>query len=209
MAQLFRVTNHRDVTDSWTFTFLLPSTIVSPNAPNDVISRELLYAGNRWRVHVSRRDGNHLIPSLELLNCGDGLSCTLDYGFTLINQDSYTQNERFFEKQREFNDSRPRHGARTFIHVDDLTKRRGFFGAKHDLILELTMRSAATVVKTHLRLSLVGMVVPCMFTRGNYFFQPPDKSTAVDTTAILFATELKNGASYFARTWIPPKSIPR
>ncbi len=73
MAQLFRVTNSRDASHTSTFTFLLPPQTAAKDGPPEILSREFAYFGHQWRLCLSKKDGRHLSPYLDLCSPSPGL----------------------------------------------------------------------------------------------------------------------------------------
>lgn len=142
MAQLFRVTKLHDLTQSQTFTFILPWATCQENPP-EILSRDFVYAGHKWRLSLMKKD-KHLSPYVHLTSLVEGMRCTVDINFVLINRESFTQNESFSDKQKEFTIAEPSHGRRTFVTLEDLNKRR-FSDSKGEYLLEVNFKNPKTI----------------------------------------------------------------
>lgn len=141
MAQLFRVTKLNDSTHCQTFAFILPSATAKDDAV-EILSRDFSFGGHKWRLCLQKRD-KHLSPYLQLMNISEGVQCTIDVAFALINRDSFTQNETYSERQLQFTFDEPVHGHRTFITLDDLNKRH-FSDARNEFLFEITLKQNRT-----------------------------------------------------------------
>lgn len=142
MAQLFRVTKLHDTTQSQTFTFILPPA-TSQELPPEILSRDFSYAGHKWRLSLLKKD-KHLSPYIQLVSLVEGTRCTVDISFVLINRESFTQNESFADKQKEFHIGEQSHGRRTFVTLEDLNRRR-FSDAKGEYLLEVNLKNPKTI----------------------------------------------------------------
>ncbi|CAI9716618.1 XP_029657756.2uncharacterized protein LOC115231992 isoform X2 [Octopus vulgaris] len=138
MAKLCRCVKLNDRFDAQVFTFTLPKSIVREFSP-DVFSTEIVYGYHKWNVSFIKSE-RHLGAYLKLLTSTPGLSCRVDYAFTMLNKDHFTRNESFMEKNCDFNDDKLTHGRKTFIGIQDLSNRN-FMQDSGEFLVELEMRS--------------------------------------------------------------------
>lgn len=141
MAQLFRVSKLHDSSDSQTFTFILPPASALEYPP-EILSRDFVYAGHKWRISLLKQD-RHLSPYLQLTSVSEGVRCLIDFSFVLVHRQSFTDSEQYSERQREFNWRRSNHGCRTFVTLDDLSKRQ-FSDARGEYVFETVLKNPKT-----------------------------------------------------------------
>ena len=80
---------------------------------------------------------------LTLKNVSAGMTCSIDFSFTMVNKEHFSKNESIIEKIVEFTAEKPTHGRKTFIGISDLNNRQ--FRHKNDcFLLELELRSIKT-----------------------------------------------------------------
>lgn len=123
MAKLHRMVKLNDRHNTHVFTFLLPPGVAASTTANqDVFNKEFLYGHQRWTVSAVRGE-QHLGVYLTLSSAYDGMTCTVDFTATLLNQDHYTKNETYVERGCVFSSLSPRQGRKSFIALTDLTTR--------------------------------------------------------------------------------------
>lgn len=142
MAQLFRVSKLYDSSESQTFTFILPPA-ATLEYPPEILSRDFMYAGHKWRISLLKQD-RHLSPYLQMTSVSEGVRCWIDFSFVLVHRQSFTDSEQFSERQREFSWRRSSHGCRTFVTLDDLSKRQ-FSDARGEFVFEVVLKNPKTI----------------------------------------------------------------
>ena len=70
----------------------------------DISSRQFVFASQKWRILLTKRDSSHLSPYVEWVGRSAQTIINVDFTFTLLNADSYTQNETFASKMCQFDD---------------------------------------------------------------------------------------------------------
>ena len=145
MAKLFRLSKLYDRFDTQVFTFQLPPSLTKEFAP-DVFSRYFSYGGHTWGIHLMRSE-KHIGAYLCLKNTSEGLSCKIDFTFTLLNRDHFTRNDSVVERGCHFDMEKHTHGRKTFIGISDLCNRN-FMQDSGDFLIELEMRNAKTTYET-------------------------------------------------------------
>lgn len=139
MALLFRTCNHGDSTETQTFAFILPPAVAREDCPSEIMSRDILYRGLKFRANFVRND-RHIGPYLQWTSATEGFHCSLDFSFTLINRASFSSNEQCDERQKIFSMAEPRHGRRTFVTIDDLNGRN-FTDDRGEFLIELSLKN--------------------------------------------------------------------
>ncbi|KRX51001.1 NF-kappa-B inhibitor-interacting Ras-like protein 1 [Trichinella murrelli] len=109
------------------------------------------YSGLRWRVVLSENSDAYFDPLLTLHEPGANVRCVLDFGFTLINQDSFTQNESYQLSRCRFDKNFYSQGKRCFIAYSDL-RRRKFLNSARQCLIELKLNNAETIFEDYLKL---------------------------------------------------------
>ncbi|KRX76620.1 NF-kappa-B inhibitor-interacting Ras-like protein 1 [Trichinella sp. T6] len=109
------------------------------------------YSGLRWRVVLSENSDAYFDPLLTLHEPGANVRCVLDFGFTLINQDSFTQNESYQLSRCRFDKNFYSQGKRCFIAYNDL-RRRKFLNSARQCLIELKLNNAETIFEDYLKL---------------------------------------------------------
>ncbi|KRZ07417.1 NF-kappa-B inhibitor-interacting Ras-like protein 1 [Trichinella zimbabwensis] len=109
------------------------------------------YSGLRWRVVLSENSDAYFDPLLTLHEPGANVRCVLDFGFTLINQDSFTQNESYQLSRCRFDQNFYSQGKRCFIAYTDL-RRRKFLNSARQCLIELKLNNAETIFEDHLKM---------------------------------------------------------
>ena len=142
MAQLHRFVKLNDRFDTQVFTFILPGTLMQQTSP-DVLSREFVYGNQKWRVSMMRNE-KHLSAYLTLNNACEGLTCVMDFSFTMINSEHFTRNDMYIERGCKFTMDKSMHGRRTFIGISDL-QNRGFLHFGRHFVVELEVRNARNI----------------------------------------------------------------
>src|SRR6218665_574383 len=121
MAKLHRMVKLNDRFDTYVFTFLLPPSVATVTS-QDIFSKEFSYGHHRWTLSTVRGD-QHLGAYLAMANVYDGMTCSVDFTMTLLNNDHYTKNETYVERGCVFSSQNPRLGRKSFIALTDLTMR--------------------------------------------------------------------------------------
>ena len=155
MARLFRLVKLYDRFDTQVFSFQLPASILREYSP-DVISRDFTYGHQKWFVTVLRGE-QHIGTYLNLKNISEGMTCEVDYSFTLLNSDHFTRNDCFVERGCKFTAEATSLGRRNFVGVKDLCDRK-FVQENGEFILELELRN----VLTHFEQVRVTPLYSCM-----------------------------------------------
>ena len=145
MAKLFRLSKLYDRFDTQVFTFQLPPSLIKEFSP-DVFSRDFSYGGHTWAIQLIRSE-KHIGAYLCLKNPSDGLSCKIDYSFTILNREHFTRNDSVVERGCLFDIENHTHGRKTFIGISDLCNRN-FMQDSGDFLIELEMRNATTIYET-------------------------------------------------------------
>ncbi|XP_003373284.1 putative small GTP-binding protein domain protein [Trichinella spiralis] len=109
------------------------------------------YSGLRWRVVLPENSDAYFDPLLTLHEPGANVRCVLDFGFTLINQDSFTQNESYQLSRCRFDKNFYSQGKRCFIAYSDL-RRRKFLNSARQCLIELKLNNAETIFEDYLKL---------------------------------------------------------
>ncbi|KRY84757.1 NF-kappa-B inhibitor-interacting Ras-like protein 1 [Trichinella pseudospiralis] len=109
------------------------------------------YSGLRWRVVLSENSDAYFDPLLTLHEPGANVRCVVDFGFTLINQDSFTQNESYQLSRCRFDQNFHSQGKRCFIAYSDL-RRRKFLNSARQCLIELKLNNAETIFEDHLKM---------------------------------------------------------
>ncbi|ELT89797.1 hypothetical protein CAPTEDRAFT_214964 [Capitella teleta] len=141
MARMFRLVKLHDRFDTEVFSFQLPASILREFSP-DVLSREFTYGHQKWSISILRGE-HHIGAYLNVKNLSEGMWCTVDYSFTLVNSDHFTRNDSFLERGCTFSAEGPSQGRRNFVGVKDLRDRK-FVQENGEFILELEMRNMLT-----------------------------------------------------------------
>ena len=149
MAQLHRFVKLHDRFDTQIFTFILPSSLVKDASP-DVYSRDFIYGYHKWNISFVRGD-KHVSSYITLKNLADGMICSVDYSFTVLNKEHFTKNESFFERGSEFTIDQCSHGRKTFIGISDLVKRNFAF-ENGEFLVELELRNMRTTFEQTIHL---------------------------------------------------------
>ncbi|XP_074646612.1 uncharacterized protein LOC141902682 [Tubulanus polymorphus] len=149
MAQLHRFVKLHDRFDTQIFTFVVPGTIVKEYSP-DVYSRDFMYGYQKWVICFVRSD-LHVGTFLSLRNVTDGMACTIDYAFTILNKEHFTKNEGYLEKDCNFTAKEHTRGRKNLIGVNDLVDRH-FLLDEDKIIIELEMRNIRTSFEQILQL---------------------------------------------------------
>ena len=141
MAQLHRFVKLNDRFDSQVFTFIVPPTVTT-DLSTDIYSRDFVYGHQRWCICLVPYD-KAVGAYLTLKNVSAGMTCRIDFAFTMVNKEHFSKNESIAEKNVEFTAEKPTHGRKTFIGLSDLINRQ--FRHKNDCyLLELELRSIST-----------------------------------------------------------------
>ncbi|XP_070575467.1 uncharacterized protein [Ptychodera flava] len=140
VAELHRFLSLDDKLDTQIFTFLLANPF--DHNFEKVQSREFAYANNRWRLSIVKAEHN-LHFYLQLLEATDGLVCSLDYAFSVLNRGDYARNETFSESGCQFTKRASSHGRRSMISRDEIL-HDGYLDENHQLLVELTVKDATT-----------------------------------------------------------------
>ncbi|KRZ07419.1 NF-kappa-B inhibitor-interacting Ras-like protein 1 [Trichinella zimbabwensis] len=135
----------------------LAGKLFSTNQPDSVSKCPVVstlpfsYSGLRWRVVLSENSDAYFDPLLTLHEPGANVRCVLDFGFTLINQDSFTQNESYQLSRCRFDQNFYSQGKRCFIAYTDL-RRRKFLNSARQCLIELKLNNAETIFEDHLKM---------------------------------------------------------
>ncbi|XP_006818407.1 uncharacterized protein LOC100370664 [Saccoglossus kowalevskii] len=144
VAELHRFLVVGDEHDTHIFTFLLQNPF--DHNFEKVQSREFMYAHNRWRTSIVKSE-NHLNFFLELREATEGLTCSLDFSFGVLNRDDVTRNESYSEAVSLFTKETSEHGRRSFITKDELL-HDGYLDENKQFLVEFQMRNAKTSFST-------------------------------------------------------------
>ncbi|KAI0225692.1 hypothetical protein LSAT2_023559 [Lamellibrachia satsuma] len=145
MARLLRFIRLDDSFDTQVFTFALPESLpcldsaATGSAAGDFISRDFNYGHQRWRVTFARTS-SHIGASLTLAHVTTGMTCVVDFNFTMVNREHFTKNDVYSERSCQFTAESPVHARRTFVALSDL-RQRGFKQDNGQYTVELEMRN--------------------------------------------------------------------
>ena len=141
MAHLHRFVKLNDRFDSQVFTFIVPSTVTT-DLSTDIYSRDFVYGHHKWCICLVPCDKSVGVY-LTLKNVSVGMTCCIDFAFTMVNKEHFSRNESVVEKNVEFTVEKPTHGRKAFIGISDLVNRQ--FRHKNDcFLMELELRSITT-----------------------------------------------------------------
>lgn len=149
MARLYRFVKLSDRFDTQVFTFVLPNKITREFSP-DIFSKEFTYGYQKWNVSFVRSD-KHLGSYLRLQTPAEGMTCRLDFSFTMLNKEHFTRNESYIEKSNDFTPEQTTNGRKAFIPLNDLTQRQ-FLQTSGEFLVELEMRNMLTFYECCLRI---------------------------------------------------------
>jgi len=127
MAKLHRFVRLDDRFDTHIFTFLLPPSLALHTTPGattsaqDTVSRDFMYAHQKWTLSVERGD-LHAGVYVNLDNVYEGMTVTVDLSVTLVNQDHFARNESYVEKDCAFTSRRSSVGRKSFVAVTELVR---------------------------------------------------------------------------------------
>lgn len=142
MAKLYRYVKLNDRFDTQVFTFLLPTRLVKEQYSQDIYSKDFTYGHQKWTVSFMKGE-KHLGSYLKLRTVAGGMTCKLDYSFTMVNKDHFTKNESFIETGCDFTIQNCIHGRKTFICLNELAVRN-FMQENGEFLVELEMRNIIT-----------------------------------------------------------------
>ena len=103
------------------------------------MSRDFLCHHHRWCVSFVK-DKHHIGAYLTLKDVSDGMTCDVDFTFSMLNRDHFTKNESFTERGSVFSTEHTTQGRKTFIGMQDVVSR-GFVHEGSYLLVELQLRS--------------------------------------------------------------------
>ncbi|KAL1234735.1 Non-toxic nonhemagglutinin type [Trichinella pseudospiralis] len=151
MLSLYRVSPIHHQSCSVIFTFIYTDQPDSVSKCPIVSTLPFSYSGLRWRVVLSENSDAYFDPLLTLHEPGANVRCVVDFGFTLINQDSFTQNESYQLSRCRFDQNFHSQGKRCFIAYSDL-RRRKFLNSARQCLIELKLNNAETIFEDHLKM---------------------------------------------------------
>ncbi|XP_071744826.1 uncharacterized protein [Lepeophtheirus salmonis] len=141
MALLHRFLRLNDSKETAIFTFIVTKS-VTRDLHRDVTSKEFCYGHHRWAITFSRID-NMLGIFLIWRNPSDSMRVFVDFTFTLLNTDHFSQNESFSRKNVKFTKDTPAQGSRKFVTLTTL-EEGNFMDRNGEFQLELKMAGVAS-----------------------------------------------------------------
>ncbi|KAK8379270.1 hypothetical protein O3P69_019257 [Scylla paramamosain] len=148
MALLHRFVKMNDRGNTHVFSFVVTRS-VTRDLHRDVTSKELTYGYQRWAITFSRSE-KVLGVYLVWRNPCEGMRVYIDFTFTLLNREHFSENEAFTGKQVKFTFDSPAQGNRRLINMEDLYSRK-FTDENGEFQLELTVANIRTVFEAELR----------------------------------------------------------
>jgi hypothetical protein len=97
MAKLYRLVKLNDRFETQVFTFMLPNKILREFS-QDIYAKDLVYGHHKWSVSFVKSD-KHIGAYIKLQTTSPGVVSKLDFSFTMLNNEHFTKNESFMEKQ--------------------------------------------------------------------------------------------------------------
>ncbi|XP_043483201.1 uncharacterized protein LOC122511786 [Leptopilina heterotoma] len=149
MALLYRFAQLPDRGGTRVFSFVVTRSVVR-DPERDVTSKELVCGFQRWAVAFSRGD-KVLGVYLVWRGAAPGLRVYVDFAFTILNRQHFSENEGFSGKRVKFTYDAPAQGNRNYIAVADLYSRK-FADPNGEFQLELSMANVRTVYTAEVKL---------------------------------------------------------
>lgn len=149
MAKLYRLVKLNDRFETQVFTFMLPNKVLREFS-QDIYAKDLVYGHHKWTVSFVKSD-KHIGAYIKLLTTSPGVVSKLDFSFTMLNNEHFTKNESFMEKECEFSYDNNIYGRKNFVPLEDMSKR-GFLQGNGEFLVELELRNIITSFECYIRI---------------------------------------------------------
>ncbi|VDI25051.1 uncharacterized protein [Mytilus edulis] len=149
MAKLCRLVKLNDSFNTQVFTFMLPNKVLREFS-QDIYAKDMVYGHHKWTVSFIKSE-KHMGAYIKLQSTSTGMVSKLDFSFTMLNNDHFTKNESFMEKEGEFTYDENVKGRKTFVPLEDMAKR-GFMQGNGEFLVELELRNIVSSFECYLRI---------------------------------------------------------